>query len=680
MTAPPRRRRALVRLLVLASLAMVFLAVPLPGLQFATRSVGAVTPLAEVAPASADDVASISSVADEPVDARSLVTGGDTDTGRFTAIGLTFDQVPDGPVFLRTFDGRGRPGAWREVAVEEEGPDPGTAEARSARPGTEPVWVGAAHGYEVGLARGDAPGAQVVTVHDQVERVTVDATPVAGALNLNITPPMGINSRSAWGARPVTGITYGTTIRMGVVHHSESSNNYSPADVPAILRSIQAFHIDGRGWTDIGYNFVVDKFGGVWEGRAGGINEPVVGAHAIGFNTNTVGVMVIGSYTATNPSSASLESVSQVIGWKMARHGVNPNSSVTVTSGGGDKYPAGTQVTLPRVVGHGDTSSTSCPGQISNFLGFLRVRSQAWTDWLRAISVPAGALDGVGAGFGVVNAVGWAQNPAVDGPALVRLEVAGRVVEGRADRARAEGNFGFDLIVDGVPPGFQYACVTVLSEGVAASDTSLGCWWVPVLDAAGTSPTAALATGTPSAGVVDLSGTSADVDGPAPREVAVEVDGVVRSSAPSAPDGSFSARLTGVPGGLRQVCVIVTNGGAGVTTRAACRLTSVPGGSPFGAADIRLRDGNIVNVSGWAIDPESVAPLAVYAVIDGRPNGFAADWSRPDVALAHPGYGDRRGFVWEAALGRGGHRVCVVASNVWQGADTTLGCRSIVVK
>lgn len=657
---------------------MVFLAVPLPGLRFATHSVGAVTALTGVAPASPDDVSSISSVADEPVDAASLVTGGDTDTSRFTAIGLTFDEAPEGPVFLRTFDAEGRPGAWREVAVEEEGPDPGTAEARSARPGTEPVWVGSAHGYEVGLGRGDATGARVVTVHDEVQRVAVDTTPLAGALN--IAPPMGINSRATWGARAVTGITYGSTVRMGVVHHSDSSNNYSPAEVPAVLRSIQAFHIDGRGWTDIGYNFVVDKFGGVWEGRAGGINEPVVGAHAIGFNTNTVGVMVIGSYTSTNPSSASLESVSQVIGWKLARHGVNPNSSVTVTSGGGDKYPAGTQVTLPRVVGHGDTSSTSCPGQISNFLGFLRVRSQAWTDWLRAISVPVGNLDGVGAGYGVVNAVGWAQNPAVDGPALVRLEVAGRVVEGRANRARAEGNLGFDLFVDGVPPGFQSACVTVLGEGLAAADTPLGCWWVPVLDLAGTSPTATLATATPAAGVVDLSGTTADVDGPAPRQVSFEVDGVVRSSAPSGADGSFSARLHGVPGGLRQVCVLVANAGAGVTTRADCRLTRVPGGSPFGAADIRLRDGNIVNVSGWAIDPESVAPVAVYAVVDGRPVGFPADWSRPDVAVAHPGYGDRRGFVWEAALGRGGHTVCVVASNVWQGADTTLGCRSLVVK
>jgi len=94
-----------------------------------------------------------------------------------------------------------------------------------------------------------------------------------------------VHPRTAWSARAPRSTAYADSVKMAVVHHSASGNSYTPAQVPAVLRSVQAFHLDGRGWSDIGYNVVIDKFGSVWEGRAGGLSRAVVGTHAMGFNT-----------------------------------------------------------------------------------------------------------------------------------------------------------------------------------------------------------------------------------------------------------------------------------------------------------------------------------------------------------------------------------------------------------
>src|SRR5205814_8139148 len=97
-------------------------------------------------------------------------------------------------------------------------------------------------------------------------------------------PP--INTRASWGARaPKATPGYASSVQMTFVHHTVNSNTYAQSDVPSILRSIQAYHMDSNGWDDIGYNFLVDRFGGMWEGRGGGMDQPVIGAHTLGFNT-----------------------------------------------------------------------------------------------------------------------------------------------------------------------------------------------------------------------------------------------------------------------------------------------------------------------------------------------------------------------------------------------------------
>ena len=130
------------------------------------------------------------------------------------------------------------------------------------------------------------------------------------------------------------------------------------------MLAVCRFHRDTRGWNDIGYNFLVDKYGQVFEGRAGGIDRAVVGAQAQGYNAQSTGVSVLGTYGATSLPEAGLSALSQLIAWKLSLHGVPTTGQVTLTSQGGsdNRYPSGTPVTLERIAGHRDGDATDCPG------------------------------------------------------------------------------------------------------------------------------------------------------------------------------------------------------------------------------------------------------------------------------------------------------------------------------
>jgi uncharacterized protein with LGFP repeats len=113
--------------------------------------------------------------------------------------------------------------------------------------------------------------------------------------------------------------------------------------VPAMIRAIYAYHTQTLGWSDIGYNFLVDRFGRLYEGRWGGMDRPVIGAHTGGFNTNTVGVAALGDHETSPVPAAVMTGFGQLLGWKLGLHGADPYGRVALTSGGGDsnRYPAG---------------------------------------------------------------------------------------------------------------------------------------------------------------------------------------------------------------------------------------------------------------------------------------------------------------------------------------------------
>src|SRR5205814_7670812 len=175
-------------------------------------------------------------------------------------------------------------------------------------------------------------------------------------------PP--INTRASWGARaPKDPPEYGSSVKMAFVHHTVNSNSYAASDVPSILRSIQAYHMDSNGWNDIGYNFLVDRFGGVWEGRGGGIDRPVIGAHTLGFNTDSTGVAVIGDFSSTPASGSAIDGAARIIAWKLGLTNVDPAGQAVLTSSdSGSRYQAGTPVGFNAISGHRDANYTDCPG------------------------------------------------------------------------------------------------------------------------------------------------------------------------------------------------------------------------------------------------------------------------------------------------------------------------------
>jgi hypothetical protein len=331
----------------------------------------------------------------------------DRATSRFAAIGVTLPGEPAGPVRIRARAGdRWTP--WLEAQFESDhAPDPGTEEDA---PGvaSEPIWMGAADGYQIDAPR-EVTSAKVHLVAETATRLRL--TPGAPAAGAASHPP--ISSRAAWGARPPNQHPSVTPdLKLAIVHHSVNSNGYAAGSVPAMLRAIQAYHQDVNGWNDIAYNFIVDRFGRIWEGRAGGISNVVTGGHSQGFNTGAVGIVVLGDFTSASPPPASMESIAHVIAWKFAHHRVDPGSTVQYTTLGSRRYAAGTTLVLPRIIGHAHVQLTLCPGpQLHYRVPSIRARVGQLLSGYQSSAPPvltSGDLDGDGLTDAIEYHTGWA--------------------------------------------------------------------------------------------------------------------------------------------------------------------------------------------------------------------------------------------------------------------------------
>jgi hypothetical protein len=283
--------------------------------------------------------------------------------GRFDLVGLRWSSRLRPTIALRARKSGGRWTKWTRVPSDpDDSPDKGSRE--QTRGGfSAPVWTGDADFVQYKLSRRVA-GLRLhfVSVPPPTRRALASRRGAAGA---TVGPPP-IQPRAAWGAEncvPRDQPVYGD-VQVAFVHHTVSANDYTAAEVPSIILSICRYHRNSNGWNDIGYNFLVDKFGTIWEGRAGGVDQAVVGAQAQGYNSHSTGIADIGTHQDVPASSAELNAFANLIRWKLPLHGAPTQGTVTLTSGGGslNRYKAGTPVTLDRISGHRDGDSTVCPG------------------------------------------------------------------------------------------------------------------------------------------------------------------------------------------------------------------------------------------------------------------------------------------------------------------------------
>lgn len=380
-----------------------------------------------------------------------------TDTAQFSMLGVSWTGAVkrlDGTAQVRTRSREtGDWSAWRDLEVNADPLERPDADTRGA---SEPLWVGSSDGVQAQVVHKDgstAPlpkGLQVNLVDPGVvtdaetksgaggahpaafatETASPSETP-AGSSSGTLTespsasrsespstspsattptappstvPEPPITSRAGWGADESISPDapeYNADVEAVFVHHTDGSNDYSCTDSASVVRSVYAYHVQVNGWKDIGCNFLVDKCGTVFEGRKGGVDLPVLGAHTYGWNREAAGIAVLGDHTTTGATDAALASIARVAAWKLGQYGLAPEGTAQLTAGAtqanyfGTKFTADSTYAFPRISGHRDGYNTQCPGS-SLYAQLPTIRSWAAgpVQGLKVTSVDKAGLSG----------------------------------------------------------------------------------------------------------------------------------------------------------------------------------------------------------------------------------------------------------------------------------------------
>lgn len=517
---------------------------------------------------------------------------------------VSWDGDPQAELGVRS---RGPQGWSEEVELEfepVEGPDPGAEGPAVPRVSGAPVWTGAdTTEVSVRVISGSPTAVRVEALRSRYDRDDDPATHTAAATAASTSVATtaqtvnvgGVNvvNRAGWGAQPWAwgnpGCGGGPSVNRGgvnlvVVHHTASNNTYNRAQAANQLRIIQRWHQVNLGWCDIGYNFLVDRFGTIYEGRFRSSGAVVTGAHAAGFNTGSVGISMIGQFhpgatpQAAPVSAELLGGMRRLIGGLANRWDINP--AATTRYGGRS---------MPMVVGHRDVNATTCPGNTAYaLLGQMRSNIPV------TVNDPFGRVDRVSLEVpGRVRVAGWAIDPDTTDPIAVHIYANGRLVKAQ-------------------------------SAGRVRND-------------------------------------------------------VGRAFPKFGPAHGFS-ELLDVGGGRVEVCVFAINVGPGTGNPGiGCRTVNVPSGDPFGTVDVVRRENGGLRVAGWAVDPDTRAPIVVHVYVNGKvAGGFVADRRRADVGRAMPLWGPDHGYSVVVDAPDGPAEVCVFAINVGRGSGNPgIGCRTI---
>ncbi|OEV05468.1 peptidoglycan recognition protein [Streptomyces oceani] len=317
----------------------------------------------------------------------------------FSLLGVVWedaDRELGGQVRVRTRSVR--TGEWSEWHDLTEHRGHAAERRRGAGPtrgATAPLWVGASDGVQLraedaagnlprGMRlelvrpgsdeppaegepagrRGGSDGTTLPALDRERTKAAAESRGSAGTYDPkgeHIAPRPAIVTREGWGADPnlrEPGHAYTDAVRTAFVHHTAGSNGYDCSEAPRIIQAIHRYHVKSSGWRDIGYNFLVDKCGKIYEGRAGGVAKPVRGAHTLGFNENSMGVAVLGSYDKTEPSRQARDAVAELAAWKLGLYGVDPRGTSGMTGEDGARQR------MDAISGHRDGFATECPGDL----------------------------------------------------------------------------------------------------------------------------------------------------------------------------------------------------------------------------------------------------------------------------------------------------------------------------
>ncbi|GAA2995162.1 hypothetical protein Sfulv_37510 [Streptomyces fulvorobeus] len=339
-----------------------------------------------------------------------------TETQSFSLVGVSWDDSADafeGTAQIRTRDADdGTWTEWSDLDFDIRAPESAEGRDSGVRGASEPLWVGPSDAIEArvladgeetavpkalridmidpgtvkGQGKGNVEGDGQLSAMSKSEKPTTDPSgepssvpdprPTASesptpdpSVSTGPTTPAApqIVSRAEWGADEslvTEPPSYLAKVDAVFVHHTAGTNSYECAESPAIIRAILTYHVKSNGWSDTGYNFFVDKCGTVFEGRAGGTDKPVRGAHTYGFNGYSAGVSLLGDYeNGGTPTAAAKQAIADVSAWKLGLHGVDPQAQVTLTAAGDTGvYKTGDRATLHTVSGHRDGYATLCPG------------------------------------------------------------------------------------------------------------------------------------------------------------------------------------------------------------------------------------------------------------------------------------------------------------------------------
>jgi N-acetylmuramoyl-L-alanine amidase len=280
----------------------------------------------------------------------------------FDLVGLHWQG--SGVIRFRTQSADGTWSRWHLSAPESDDlPDRNTAEARRSRGWHlgNPFWVGRSERIQYRL------GGPVKRL-----RAFFVRSPILGGSPQRVKPftenAPPIITRAEWGANEAIrrnrkkGPQIADNVHLAIVHHTAGTNSYSRSQSAAIVRGIETYHVLGNGWDDIGYNFLIDKYGQVFEGRWGGMEKAVVGAHAMGFNFGAVGISLLGNYNGAGLTAAARAALVSLLAWRLDLAHLDPLSHVSRVSAGNPEYAKGTSIDLRAISGHRDTYQTSCPG------------------------------------------------------------------------------------------------------------------------------------------------------------------------------------------------------------------------------------------------------------------------------------------------------------------------------